>query len=228
MGANIMGAGTDTIKIHGVKFLHGVEYSIIPDQIEAGTYMAAVAATRGDVLIKNVIPKHLESITAALRRIGVGIEEFDEAIRIYDKGELKKINIKTMPHPGFPTDMQPQLSTLLTLAQGASVVTDDIFTNRFRYVNELRRMGADIVVNGKAVIINGVDKLKGASVMAPDLRAGAALVIAGLAAEGETTIGDIHYIERGYEGIETKLRGLGAEIVKVNEIEQRVEEPKNA
>ncbi len=217
MGANIMGAGTDTIKIHGVKYLHGVEYSIIPDQIEAGTYMVATAATRGDVLIKNVIPKHLESITAALRRIGVGIEEFDEAVRIYDKGELNKINIKTMPHPGFPTDMQPQVSTLLTLAHGASVVTDDIFTNRFRYVNELRRMGADIVVNGKAVIINGVDRLKGAIVMAPDLRAGAALVIAGLAADGETTIGDIHYIERGYEGIEKKLRGLGADIVKVEE-----------
>ncbi len=212
MGADIMGAGTDTIKVRGVKRLKGVEYAIIPDQIEAGTFMVAAAATKSDVLIKNVIPKHLESITAALRKIEVGVEEFDDAIRIYPIGELKRTTIKTMPHPGFPTDMQPQISTLLTLAQGASVVTDDIFDNRFRYVNELRRMGADIVVNGKAVIIQGVERLKGASVMAPDLRAGAALVIAGLAAEGTTEIGDIHYIERGYEDIVEKLQSLGADI----------------
>ncbi len=215
MGADIMGAGTDTIKVRGVKRLKGVEYAIIPDQIEAGTFMVAAAATKSDVLIKNVIPKHLESITAALRKIEVGVEEFDDAIRIYPIGELKRTTIKTMPHPGFPTDMQPQISTLLTLAQGASVVTDDIFDNRFRYVNELRRMGADIVVNGKAVIIQGVERLKGASVMAPDLRAGAALVIAGLAAEGTTEIGDIHYIERGYEDIVEKLQSLGADIKRV-------------
>ncbi|MCD8096165.1 MAG: UDP-N-acetylglucosamine 1-carboxyvinyltransferase [Ruminococcus sp.] len=215
MGADIMGAGTDTIKIRGVKRFRGVEYSVIPDQIEAGTFMVAAAATKGNVLIKNVIPKHLESITANLRKIGVGVEEFDDAIRIYPNGELKKTNIRTMPHPGFPTDMQPQISTLLTLASGASVVTDDIFDNRFRYVNELRRMGADIVVNGKAVIIQGVDRLKGASVMAPDLRAGAALIIAGLAAEGTTEIGDIHYIERGYEDIVGKLSSLGADIKRI-------------
>jgi UDP-N-acetylglucosamine 1-carboxyvinyltransferase len=216
MGADIMGAGTDTIKVRGVKYLKSVEYSIIPDQIEAGTFMVAAAATKGDVLVKNVIPKHLESITAALRRINVGVEEFDEAVRIFPQGSLKKTSIKTMPHPGFPTDMQPQISTLLTLAEGASVVTDDIFDNRFRYVSELRRMGADIVVNDKAVIIQGVEKLKGAPVMAPDLRAGAALIIAALAAEGTTEIGDIHFIERGYEDIVEKLRGLGADIHREN------------
>jgi UDP-N-acetylglucosamine 1-carboxyvinyltransferase len=215
MGADIMGAGTDTIKVHGVKYLKGVEYAIIPDQIEAGTFMAAAAATHGDVLIKNVIPKHLESITAALMKIGVGVEEFDEAIRIYPIGPLKKTSIRTMPHPGFPTDMQPQISTVLTIAEGTSVVTDDIFDNRFRYVHELRRMGADIVVNDKAVIIQGVPTLKGAPVMAPDLRAGAALIIAGLSAEGTTEIGDIQFIERGYEDIVEKLRGLGADIERV-------------
>jgi UDP-N-acetylglucosamine 1-carboxyvinyltransferase len=215
MGADIMGAGTDTIKVRGVKYLKGVEYAIIPDQIEAGTFMVAAAATHGDVLVKNVIPKHLESIIAALRKIGVGVEEFDEAVRIFPAGPLKKTSIKTLPHPGFPTDMQPQISTLLTVANGASVVTDDIFDNRFRYVNELRRMGADIVVNDKAVIIQGVEKLKGAPVMASDLRAGAALVIAGLIAEGTTEIGDIHYIERGYEDIVEKFRGLGADIKRV-------------
>lgn len=215
MGADIMGAGTDTIKIHGVTELHKVEYTIIPDQIEAGTFMVAAAATHGDVLVKNVIPKHLESITAALRKIGVGVREFDEAVQIYPLGKLKKTSIKTMPHPGFPTDMQPQISTLLTLAEGGSVVSDDIFDNRFRYVSELRRMGADIVVNDKAVFIQGVEKLKGAPVMAPDLRAGAALVIAGLAAEGTTEIGDIHFIERGYENIVGKLKGLGADIERV-------------
>ena len=216
MGADIMGAGTDTIKVRGVKKLKGVEYSIIPDQIEAGTFMVAAAATHSDIMVKNVIPKHLESITAALRKIGVGVEEFDEAVRIYPCGELKRTSIKTMPHPGFPTDMQPQISTLLTLAHGASVVTDDIFDNRFRYVSELRRMGADIVVNDKAVIIQGVEKLKGAPVMAPDLRAGAALIIAGLAAEGTTEIGDTHFIERGYENIVEKLQKLGADIQRVD------------
>jgi UDP-N-acetylglucosamine 1-carboxyvinyltransferase len=216
MGADIMGAGTDTIKVHGVKYLKGVEYDIIPDQIEAGTFMAAAAATHGDVLIKNVIPKHLESITTTLKSIGIGVEEFDEAVRIYSNGSLKKTSIRTMPHPGFPTDMQPQISTVLTMAEGTSVVTDDIFDNRFRYVNELRRMGADIVVKDKAVIIQGVPTLKGAPVMATDLRAGAALIIAGLAAEGTTEIGDIHYIERGYEDIVEKLSGLGADIKRVS------------
>lgn len=215
MGANIMGAGTDTIKIHGVSKLHSIEYTIIPDQIEAGTYMAAAAITGGDVLIKNVIPKHLESITLTLRRIGVGVEEFDEAVRVYADKPLTKTTIKTMPHPGFPTDMQPQISTLLTLANGASVVTDDIFDNRFKYVNELRRMGADIVVNDKSAIIQGVNKLKGAPVIASDLRAGAALVIAGLAAEGTTEISEIHYIERGYENIVDKFRALNADIARV-------------
>jgi UDP-N-acetylglucosamine 1-carboxyvinyltransferase len=215
MGADIIGAGTDTIKVRGVKYLHGIEYSIIPDQIEAGTFMVAAAATKGDVLIKNVIPKHLESITSVLRRINVGVEEFDDSVRVYYKGKLEKTSIKTMPHPGFPTDMQPQMSTLLTLAEGTSVVTDDIFDNRFRYVNELTRMGADIIINNKAVIIQGVEKLKGAPVMATDLRAGAALVIAALAAEGTTEIGDIHYIERGYEDIAEKLTGLGADIKRV-------------
>lgn len=215
MGANIMGAGTDTIKVHGVERLKKTEYAIIPDQIEAGTFMVAAAATGGEVTVNNVIPKHLESITAALRKIGVGVDEEDESVRIYPLGSLKRTSIKTMPHPGFPTDMQPQISTLLTLAEGASVVTDDIFDNRFRYVNELRRMGAEILVNDKAAIIQGVEKLKGAPVMAPDLRAGAALVIAGLAAEGTTEIGDIHYIERGYEDIVEKLTALGADIKRV-------------
>lgn len=226
MGADIMGAGTDTIKIRGVSRLKGVEYAIIPDQIEAGTFMVAIAATHGDAVVKNVIPKHLESITAALRRIGVGVEEFDEAVRIYSTGTLNKTSIKTMPHPGFPTDIQPQFSALLTLANGASVVSDDIFDNRFRYVNELRRMGADIVVNDKTAIIQGVEKLKGAPVFAPDLRAGAALVIAGLAAEGTTEIRDIHFIDRGYEDIVSKLAGMGADIKRIDVTEYNESEIK--
>ncbi len=214
MGADIMGAGTDVIKIRGVKTLKGTNYAIIPDQIEAGTYMIAAAATRGNVLIKNVIPKHLESITAKLEKIGVNVEEFDDSVRISVDGPLVKTNIKTMPHPGFPTDMQPQISTLLCLAEGTSIVTEDIFNNRFRYVDELRRMGADISVDGKVAVIEGVGSLMGAPVTAPDLRAGAALVIAGLAAHGVTEIEDIYHIERGYEEIEQKLRNLGADIVK--------------
>ncbi|MGN1415508.1 MAG: UDP-N-acetylglucosamine 1-carboxyvinyltransferase [Oscillospiraceae bacterium] len=214
MGADIMGAGTDVIKIRGVKHLRGTTYAIIPDQIEAGTYMVAAAATRGDVLIKNVIPKHLESITAKLEKIGVSVEEFDDSVHVTVDGPLVKTNIKTMPHPGFPTDMQPQISTLLCLAEGTSIVTEDIFSNRFRYVDELRRMGADISVDGKVAVIEGVGKLMGAPVTAPDLRAGAALVIAGLAAHGITEIEDIYHIERGYENIEDKLRGLGADILK--------------
>lgn len=214
MGADIMGAGTDVIKIRGVKTLKGTTYAIIPDQIEAGTYMVAAAATRGNVLVKNVIPKHLESITAKLAKIGVNVEEYDDSVRISVDGPLVKTSVKTMPHPGFPTDMQPQISTLLCLAEGTSIVTDEIFNNRFRYVDELRRMGADISVEGRVAVIEGVGKLMGAPVTAPDLRGGAALVIAGLAASGVTEIDDIYHIERGYEDIEQKLRALGADIVK--------------
>lgn len=216
MGADIRGAGTDVIKIHGVSYLKGITYSVIPDQIEAGTYMVAAAATRGNVLIKNVIPKHLESITAKLRTVGVSVEEFDESVRVRADmgGLLLKTNIKTMPHPGFPTDMQPQISTLLTLAEGTSTVADDIFDNRFRYVSELRRMGADISVDGKVAVIHG-GRLKGAPVKATDLRAGAAMIIAGLAAEGVTEISDIQHIERGYEAIDEKLRELGADIKRI-------------
>lgn len=215
MGADIRGAGTDVIKINGVNYLKGITYSVIPDQIEAGTYMVAAAATKGNVLVKNVIPKHLESITAKLRKIGVTVIENDESVQVYVDGPLTKTSIKTMPHPGFPTDMQPQFSTLLTLAEGTSIVTDDIFDNRFRYVSELRRMGADISVDGKVAVIQGVGKLTGAPVAATDLRAGAAMVIAGLAAEGTTEITDIHYIERGYECIDEKFRQLGADIQRV-------------
>ena len=211
---NSMGAGTDVIKVRGVKTLKGTTYAIIPDQIEAGTYMVAAAATRGNVLVKNVIPKHLESITAKLAKIGVNVEEYDDSVRISVDGPLVKTSVKTMPHPGFPTDMQPQISTLLCLAEGTSIVTDEIFNNRFRYVDELRRMGADISVEGRVAVIEGVGKLMGAPVTAPDLRAGAALVIAGLAASGVTEIDDIYHIERGYEDIEQKLRALGADIVK--------------
>ena len=219
MGAEIMGAGTDTIKIKGVKYLKGVEYSVIPDQIEAGTYMVAAAMTGGDIIVKNVIPKHLESIIVALRKIGVTVEEFDDSVRVYTTGDLRNTKIRTMAHPGFPTDMQPQISTLLTLAKGTSIVTEEIFDSRFAYAKELRRMGANINVNGKAVCIEGVDKLSGAPVNASDLRAGAALVIAGLAAEGTTEIGNIHFIERGYENIVEKFSGLGANIKLVHTID---------
>ncbi len=212
MGADIMGAGTDVIKIRGVSSLKGTTYAVIPDQIEAGTYMVAAAATKGNVLIKNVIPKHLESITAKLRKIGVTVTEYDDSVRVSVDGPLVKTSVKTMPHPGFPTDMQPQLSTLLCLAQGTSIVTDDIFDNRFRYVSELRRMGADISVDGKVAIIEGIECFNGAPVKATDLRAGAALIIAGLAAHGTTEIDDIYHIERGYENIDEKLFALGADI----------------
>jgi len=215
MGADIRGAGTDVIKVRGVDYLKGITYGIIPDQIEAGTYMVAAAATKGNVLIKNVIPKHLESITANLRKMGVTVEEFDESVRVSADGPLMKTNVKTMPHPGFPTDMQPQLSALLTIADGTSIVTDDIFDNRFRYVGELRKMGADITVKDKVAIIQGVEKLKGAPVKATDLRAGAALIIAGLSADGVTEIGDIYHIERGYECVDEKLVELGADIKRV-------------
>lgn len=216
MGADIMGAGTDVIKIRGVRSLKGTTYAIIPDQIEAGTFMIAAAATKGNVLIKNVIPKHLESITAKLEKIGVTVEEFDDSIRISVDGPLVKTDVKTMPHPGFPTDMQPQISVLLTLAEGTSVVTESIWDNRFRYVDELRRMGADIKIDGKVAVIEGTGALMGAPVKAPDLRAGAALIIAGLAASGITEIEDIYHIERGYENLDMKLRALGADIIKKN------------
>lgn len=216
MGADIRGAGTDVIKVRGVDHLKGITYGIIPDQIEAGTYMVAAAATRGDVLIKNIIPKHLESITAKLRKVGVSVVENDESVRVFIDGPLMKTSLKTMPHPGFPTDMQPQFSTLLTLADGTSIVTDDIFDNRFRYVSELRRMGADISVDGTVAVIQGTGELKGAPVVATDLRAGAAMIIAGLAAKGTTEIENIHFIERGYECIDEKLMQLGADIKRVH------------
>ena len=214
MGADIMGAGTDVIKIRGVSKLNGTTYTIIPDQIEAGTFMIAAAATKGNVLIKNVIPKHLESITAKLEKIGVNVEEFDDSIRISVDGPLVKTSVKTMPHPGFPTDMQPQIGVLLCLAEGTSIITEGIWDNRFRYVDELRRMGADISVDGKVAVIEGAKHLMGAPVKATDLRAGAALIIAGLAASGITEIEDIFHIERGYEELDVKLRGLGADIIK--------------
>lgn len=215
MGADIMGAGTDVIKVRGVQHLHGCEYSIIPDQIEAGTFMIIAAATDGDILVRGVIPKHLEAVTAKLQKIGAKVVEYDDAIRVTGTGVLKKTSVKTMPHPGFPTDLQPQITTLLTLAQGTSIVTEDIFDNRFKYVDELRRMGADISVDGKVAVVEGTGKLKGAPVKANDLRAGAAMIIAGLAADGITEIENIHYIERGYEGIERKLKALGADIKKI-------------
>ena len=215
-GANIKRAGTDVICIKGVEKLHGTSYSIIPDQIEAGTFMCAAAATMGDVMVKNVIPKHLEATTAKLEEIGCQVEEFDDAVRVVANKRLRRTNVKTMPYPGYPTDMQPQFAVALTLAEGTSIVTESIFENRFKYVDELVRMGADIKVEGNTAIINGVSKLAGAQVSAPDLRAGAALVIAGLAAEGITIVDDIVYIQRGYERFEEKLRNLGAEIEKVS------------
>lgn len=215
MGADIMGAGTDVIKIRGVERLHGTTYSIIPDQIEAGTYMVAAAITRGDVLIKNVIPKHLESITSKLDKIGITVMEYDESIRVVGDKPFQKTNVKTMPHPGFPTDMQPQISTLLCLAEGTSIVTEGVYDNRFKYIDELSRLGASISVDGRVAIIEGISKFTGAPVKAIDLRAGAALIIAGLAAEGTTEIEDIYHIERGYEDIEAKLRMLGADIRKI-------------
>ncbi len=215
MGASIKGAGTDVIRIKGVEHLHKTEYSIIPDQIEAGTFMVAAAATKGDIIVKNVIPKHLEAIGAKLIEIGCEVEEFDDVVRVVASKGLKHTNIKTLPYPGFPTDMQPQMSTVLAISNGISIVTESIFENRFKYVDELTRMGAKIKVEGNTAIIEGVERLTGAAVSAPDLRAGAALVIAGLAAEGITIVEDIVYIQRGYENFEEKLRMLGAQIEKV-------------
>ncbi|MDD7520956.1 MAG: UDP-N-acetylglucosamine 1-carboxyvinyltransferase [Lachnoclostridium sp.] len=216
MGANIKGAGTDVIRIKGVEKLHKSEYSIIPDQIEAGTFMIAAAATKGDVLIKNVIPKHLDAISAKLVEIGCEVEEFDDSVRVVAKERLGNTQVKTLPYPGFPTDMQPQIATLLALSKGTSVVTESIFENRFKYVAELARMGADIKVEGNMAVINGVESFMGAAVSAPDLRAGAALVVAGLVAEGFTILDQIEYIERGYEDFEGKFVALGASMEKID------------
>ena len=211
MGANIRGAGTDVIRIVGVEKLHATEYSVIPDQIEAGTFMFAVAAAGGNVLVKNVIPKHLEATTAKLLEVGCQVEEFDDSVRVISDGHLKHTQVTTLPYPGFPTDMQPQMAVLLGIAEGTSTVTESIFENRFKYVDELTRMGADIKVESNIAIISGVKRYTGARVNAPDLRAGAALVIAGLAAEGITVVDDIYYIQRGYEALEEKLTKIGAE-----------------
>ena len=216
MGANIKGAGTDVIRIRGVEKLHATEYSIIPDQIEAGTFMFAAAATKGDVMVKNVIPKHLEATSAKLLEIGCEVEEFDSAVRVVAPRRLTSTNVKTLPYPGYPTDMQPQIGVTLALATGTSIVTESIFENRFKYMDELARMGAIAKVEGNTAIITGVEGLTGARVSAPDLRAGAALVIAGLAAEGITVVDDIVYIQRGYENFDEKLRSLGAEFQKIN------------
>ena len=221
MGAKVSGAGTDVIKIRGVKSLHGGFYSIIPDQIEAGTYMAAAVAAGGDVLIQNVIPKHMDCISAKLREMGAKVTEYDDTIRVQRSTRLRRANVKTMPYPGFPTDMQPQIAVCMALANGVSVVTENIYDTRFRYCAELNRMGASIQVETKMAVIDGVEKLEGCTVHACDLRAGAAMVIAGLAARGETIVEDIQYIERGYENLVGKLEGLGASI-------KRIEKPNQA
>ena len=216
MGAVVKGAGTDVIRIKGVPRLHGTEYAIIPDQIEAGTFMFAAAVTKGDVTVKNVIPKHLESITAKLTEIGCEVDESDDAVRVVAAKPLTHTHVKTLPYPGFPTDMQPQITVALGLSRGTSIVTESIFENRFKYVDELTRMGASIKVEGgNTAIIDGVSRYTGASISAPDLRAGAALVIAGLSAEGTTVIDDIRFIERGYEDFHIKLQSLGAQIEKI-------------
>lgn len=216
MGADIRGAGTDVIKIYGVEHLSGTNYTIIPDQIEAGTYMVAAAATGGNVLVKNVIPKHLESISAKLEEMGVAIEEYDDSIRVSRTGVLNKCNIKTMPHPGFPTDMQPQIAVLLSIAHGTSIINESVWDNRFRYVEELKRMGAQISVDGKLAVVEGVDHLNAAPVKATDLRAGAALLIAAFCAHGTTQIENIKQIERGYEDVEEKFCKLGANIRRIH------------
>ena len=212
MGADIRGAGTDVIKIRGVDVLHGTDYSIIPDQIEAGTYMAAAAAVGGDVLVKNVIPKHLEPITVKLREAGATITEGDDWVRVVRTGALRRINLKTMPHPGFPTDMQPQMAAMLTCAEGTSIITEGVWDNRFRYTEQLVRMGARITVDGKVAVIEGVKGLRGAPVKACDLRGGAAVIIAGLMAKGTTEIEDTLHIERGYENVVEKFAGIGADL----------------
>ena len=215
MGAKISGAGTDVIRIRGVKSLHGGSYSIIPDQIEAGTYMAAAAAVGGDVLVQNVIPKHMESITAKLREMGARITEYEDAIAVIRTGKLRRANVKTLPYPGFPTDMQSQVAVCMALAKGTSIITEGIYDTRFRYCAELNRMGAKIQVDTKVAVIDGVEQLHGCVVKACDLRAGAAMVIAGLCADGTTTVEDVHFIERGYECMIEKLRALGADITRI-------------
>lgn len=216
MGANIKGAGTDVIRIKGVSELHSTEYSIIPDQIEAGTFMTAAAITKGDILVKNVIPKHLEAISAKLMEIGATIEEYDDAVRVVVNDRLTNTNIKTLPYPGFPTDMQPQMAITLALSTGTSIITESIFENRFKYLDELSRMGAQVKVEGNTAIIEGIEKFTSAVVQAPDLRAGAGLVMAGLSADGFTIVEGIQYIQRGYEDFEGKLRALGGQIEKVS------------
>ncbi len=216
MGADIKGAGTDSIKIRGVEKLTGGTYCIIPDQIEAGTYMAAVAATGGQLLIKNVIPKHMECISSKLQEMGVSIEEHDDALLVRRSEPLQRTNVKTLPYPGFPTDMQPQITVVLALAEGTSIVTEGVWDNRFKYVGELKRLGAQIQVDGRVAVVEGVGRLEGAPIQACDLRAGAALVIAGLAAQGTTTLGSVQYIERGYEDMVGKLRAVGADIEMVD------------
>ncbi len=215
MGADVRGAGTDVIKIRGVESLHGCTYSIIPDQIEAGTYMVAAAACGGDVVIKNVIPKHLESISAKLIEAGASVIEYDDSVRVSRYKPLKRCNVKTMPHPGFPTDMQPQMAVLLSVADGTSILTESVWESRYQYVNQLSRMGANIQVDGRIAVIEGVENLSGATVWATDLRAGAAMVIAGLVANGTTTIENIQLIDRGYENIKDKLKALGADIERI-------------
>ena len=219
MGARVSGAGTDVIKVRGVSRLRGGFYSIIPDQIEAGTYLMAAAATGGSVTVENVIPKHLDCITAKLREMGCRITEFDDAVRVDAPARLRRTNVKTMPYPGFPTDMQPQIAVCMSLAQGTSIITEGVYDHRFRYVAELHRMGAQAQVDGKVCVVEGIDMLAGAPVKACDLRAGAAMVIAGLAAQGVTVVEDVHHIERGYENIIDKLRGLGANITRVEQPE---------
>ncbi len=220
MGAKISGAGTDVIKIRGVRSLHGGSYSIIPDQIEAGTYMAAAAAAGGDVTVQNLIPKHMECITAKLREMGAKITEYEDAIRVVSNDRLRRANVKTLPYPGFPTDMQSQIGVCMAVARGTSIITEGIYDNRFRYCAELNRMGASIQVDTKVAVIDGVEKLHGCAVKACDLRAGAAMVIAGLAADGTTTVEDVHYIERGYESMVEKLRAIGADITRIETPDQ--------
>lgn len=217
MGASIKGAGTDTIRIKGVQKLHGTQYTIIPDQIEAGTFMCMAAACRGDILIKNVIPKHLESITAKLTEMGNTVQEFDESVRVIGSERQRHTDVKTLPYPGFPTDMQPQITVALALAEGASIVTESVFENRFKYVEELRRMGAEIRVERNVAVIDGIDRFSGASISAPDLRAGAALVIAALQADGISCIDGIGYIKRGYEDFDKKISALGGKIKYIND-----------
>ena len=224
MGAKVSGAGTDVIKVRGVEQMHGCTYSIIPDQIEAGSYMVAAAATGGDVLVKNVTPKHLEPITAKLRRAGIEVEEFDDAVRVRRTGDILPLKINTMPHPGFPTDMQPLMGVLLSVAKGTSTVTESVWDNRFRYVDELRKMGANVQVDGQVAVFEGVEKLSPAPLRASDLRAGAAMVVAALMADGTSEIEEIGHIERGYENIVEKLRGLGADIRKVERMPAALEQ----